>query len=166
MEINKPLVDKDYLLQREECKGGCTYVEIPEIPMPKTPFGMLKVRGRIDDYEFSNVHLMPLGNGNLVLAVKAAIKKKIKKEAPDIVHITLYEDTTPLIIPKELLLCMEYEDGVLAKFEKYSDGQKRAFIDWINSAKTEQTKIDRIARTIVMVQKGERFYDTLKREQL
>lgn len=74
LDTEKPLVDKDYQLQREECKGGCTYVEIPEIPMGKTPFGMLKVRGRIDDYEFSGVHLMPLGNGNLVLAVKAVIK--------------------------------------------------------------------------------------------
>lgn len=158
MEIERPLVDKDYLLQKEECKGGCTYVEILEIPMPKTPFGMLKVKGKIDDYEFSNTHLMPLGNGNLVLAVKAAIKKKIRKEAPDTVHVIIYEDKTPLVISEELLLCMGYEDGALEKFEAYTDGQKKAFVDWINSAKTEQTRIDRIAKTIVMVQMGEKFY--------
>ena len=154
----KPLVDKDYLLQKPECKGAITYVEIPEIPMAKAPFGMLKVRGKIDDYEFSNVHLMPLGNGNLVLAVKSAIKKKLKKEAPDTVHVTIYEDRTPLIIPEELLLCMRYEDGVFEKFENYTDGQKKAFIDWINSAKTDQTKTDRIAKTLAMIQNGEKFY--------
>ncbi|MFV0418357.1 MAG: DUF1905 domain-containing protein [Dysgonomonas sp.] len=158
MEIEKLLIDKDYHLQKPDHKGAITYVEIPEIPMSKAPFGMLKVKGRIDDYEFSNVHLMPLGNGNLVLAVKSAIKKIIKKEAPDTVHIILYEDKTPLIIPEELLLCMKYEDGVLEKFEIYTDGQKRAFIDWINSAKSEHTKIDRIAKTIIMIQKGEKFY--------
>lgn len=53
---------------------------------------------------------------------------------------------------------MEYEDGVLEKFEIYTDGQKKAFINWINSAKTEQTKADRITKTITMVQKGEKFY--------
>lgn len=37
-------------------------------------------------------------------------------------------------------------------------GQKKAFIDWINSAKTEQTKADRIAKVIAMVQNGEKFY--------
>ena len=158
MKTEKPLIDKEYVLERPEGKGAITYVEIPEIPMSKAPFGMLKVRGKIDDYEFSNVHLMPLGNGNLVLAVKAEIKKKIKKEAPDTVHLTIYEDKTPLIIPEELLLCMEDEKGVRERFEAYSEGQQKAFVNWINSAKTEQTRIDRIAKTIVMVQNGKKFY--------
>jgi hypothetical protein len=57
---------------------------------------MLKVKGKIDDYEYSNVHLMPLGNGNIFIAVKSGIKKKIKKQAGDTLHINLYEDKTPL----------------------------------------------------------------------
>lgn len=44
MEIETPLVDKDYLLLKTEGKGTWTFVEIPEIPMPKTSFGMLKVK--------------------------------------------------------------------------------------------------------------------------
>lgn len=83
---------------------------------------------------------------------------KIKKEAPDTVHITLYEDITPLVIPEELLLCMSYEDGISEKFELYSYGQKKVCIDWIDSAKTEQTKAERIAKAIILVQKGEKFY--------
>lgn len=158
MNTEKPLVDKDYILFKIGGKGGWTFVEIPEIPMPKTSFGMLKVKGKIDDYEFSNLNMMPIGNGNIGLPIKAAIRKKIKKEAPDTVHIILYEDKTPLIIPEELLLCMEYEEGALEKFETYSDGQKKAFIDWINSAKTEQTKADRIAKTILKVLNEDKFY--------
>lgn len=156
--MEKPLVDKDYLLQKFDFKGGWTYAEIPEIPMPKTSFGMLKVKGKIDDYEFSNVRLMPLGNGNLFLALKLEIRKKIKRQAGDTVHITLYKDEEPMIIPEELILCMEYENGVLEKFESYSDGEKKAFIDWIYSAKAEETKADRIAKTIAMVQNDEKFY--------
>ncbi|WP_308601577.1 YdeI/OmpD-associated family protein [uncultured Dysgonomonas sp.] len=158
METETPLVDKDYLLLKTEGKGAWTFVEIPEIPMPKTSFGMLKVKGKIDDYEFSNTHLMPIGNGHVGLAVRAEIRKKIKKQAGDIVHIIIYEDKTSLIIPQELLLCLEYEDGVLEKFRTYTGGQKKAFINWINSAKTEQTKADRIAKAISMIQKGEKFY--------
>lgn len=160
METETPLVDKDYLLQKFEGKGGWTYVEIPEIPMPKTSFGMLKVKGKIDDYEFSNVRLMPLGNGHLMLVVKSDIRKKIKKQAGDTVYIIIYEDKIPMIIPEELLLCLDYEDSILEKFEKYSDGEKKAFVDWIYSAKTEQTKVDRIAKTITMIQRGEKFYKT------
>ncbi len=53
---------------------------------------------------------------------------------------------------------MEYEEGALEKFETYSNGQKKAFIDWINSAKTEQTKADRIAKTIIKVLNEDKFY--------
>lgn len=154
MDTNKPLVDKDYILEKTEGKGAWTFVEIPEIPMAKNPFGMLKVKGKIDDYELSNVHLMPIGNGHLGLAVKSEIRKKIKKQAPDIVHITLYEDNTPLIVPEEVLLCLENEEGLLEKFEKYDLGQKKAFINWICSAKTEQTKANRIAKMIEMIEKN------------
>ena len=102
MKTETPLVDKDYLLLKTEGKGAWTFVEIPEIPMPKTSFGMLKVKGKIDDYAFSNTHLMPIGNGHVGLAVRAEIRKKIKKQVGDIVHITIYEDKTSLIIPQEL----------------------------------------------------------------
>lgn len=156
--MEKPLVDKEYLLiTTGEEKYAWTFAEIPEIPMPKKAFGMMKVKGRIDNYEFSDTHLMPMGNGHVGLAVKSAIRKKLKKQAGDMVHITLYEDNTPLIIPQDLLICMKEEDGLIEKFEKYTPGQKKAFVDWINSAKTEQTQAERIAKTIVKVQNGDKF---------
>lgn len=157
--MEKPLTDKDYVLQSTGGdKYAWTFAEIPEIPMPKKSFGMLKVKGKIDDYEFSNTHLMPMGNKQLGLVIKAELRRKLNKQAGDTVHITLYEDRTPLIIPEDLLLCMEDEDGLVEKFENYSEGQKKAFIDWINSAKTEQTQAERIAKTIARVQNGEKFY--------
>ena len=157
METEKILVDKNYLLQKFEGKGGWTYAEIPEIPMPKTSFGMLKVKGKIDNHEFSNVRLLPLGNGHLFLAVKSQLRKKINKQAGDTVHIILYEDNIPTKITEELILCMSYEEGILEKFETYSDGERKAFMDWIYSAKTEQTKVDRIAKTITMIQNSEKL---------
>ncbi len=157
--MEKPLVDKDYLLITiGGDKYAWTFAEIPEIPMPKKSFGMLKVKGKIDDYEFENTNLMPMGNGNVGLAVRAAIRKKIKKQAGDTVHITLYEDRAPLVVPEELLLCMKLEDGLTEKFEKYTPGQKKAFVDWINAAKNVDTQAERIAKTMDMVKNGEKFY--------
>jgi len=69
-----------------------------------------------------------------------------------------YDIGSQPIIPEELFLCIEYEEGVSDKFELYSEGQKKAFVDWINAAKTEQTKVDRIAKTIAMVQNGEKMF--------
>lgn len=77
--MEKPLVDNDYLLITTEGKGAWTFAEIPEITMPPTSFGMLKVKGKIDDYELSNTHLMPIGNGHVGLAVKSQIRNEDKQ---------------------------------------------------------------------------------------
>jgi hypothetical protein len=72
MEI--PLVDKKYMSKKFQNKGGWTYAEIKEIPLNKKGyFGMIRVNGQIDHYSFSALHLMPLGNGHLMLLVKGDI---------------------------------------------------------------------------------------------
>ncbi|GAB3503384.1 YdeI/OmpD-associated family protein [Emticicia fontis] len=157
MEV--PLIDGKYTLKKYEGKGGWTYAEIPEIPQDKrSPFGWVRVRGTIDDFEISAYNLMPMGNGKLFLAVKLEIRKKIKKEAGDEVHIILFADDLPTEIPEELKECMQNELGIYEKFLSYSDGEKKAFIDWIYSAKTEETKADRIVKTLEKIEKGQKFY--------
>ena len=158
MKSEKPLINKDYLLFKTPGKGGWTFIEIPEIPMPKTSFGMLKVKGFIDNYELSGIHLMPIGNGYIGLSVNAEIRKKIKKQAGDTVHLILFEDKTTEVIPDEFLLCLEYEEEALERFKTYTNGQKKAFIDWIYAAKTEQTQAERIAKVITMILAGEKLY--------
>lgn len=154
------LVDKKYLLEKFPGKGGWTYATIPEIAQDKnTPFGWVKVKGRIDDFEINNYHLMPMGNGKLFLPVKAEIRKKINKQAGDWVTITLYEDTDPIIIPEDLLLCLKEDQNAYDTFLNYSDGEKKAFINWIDAAKTDKTKVDRIAKTLNKLVKGEKFHN-------
>jgi len=99
----KPLVDREYLLEKLPCKGGWTYAEITEIlPDKHTPFGWTKVKGSIDGFEIGTYKLIPSGKGTLWLAVKAEIRKKIKKEAGDYVHVILYPDNEPSEVPEEL----------------------------------------------------------------
>jgi len=98
MNMNgKALVNREYLLDKFPGKGGWVYTIIPEIlPDKKSPFGWVKVKGSIDGFEISNYRLMPTGmeqgKGQLFLAVKSEIRKKIKKGKGDYVHIILYPD--------------------------------------------------------------------------
>ena len=145
----KPLVNQQYILEKYPGKGGWTYAAIPEVLQDKSShFGWVRVRGSIDDFEFSNFHLMPMGNGKLFLPVKAEIRKKIKKKEGDWVKIILYADHTPTTIPEELLLCLDDEPKAKQAFLKITDGEKKAIIDWIYSAKKEETKIERIVKAI------------------
>jgi len=156
--MEKPLIDKKYLLEKFQGKGGWTYASIPDIlPGKHSPFGWVRVRGTIDNFEIKNYHLMPMGNGKLFLPVKAGIRKKIGKAQGDYIHVILYADDIPVEIPDELRLCFLDEPNAFEIFLAYTDGEKRAFIDWIYSAKKEETKIERISKSISIIQKRQRF---------
>ena len=160
--MEKPLVDKEYLLEKFPCKGGWTYTFIPEIPPDKhSPFGFMKVKGSIDGYEIKNFHLLPSvkGDDRLFLTVKAEIRKAIKKEAGDYVHIILYPDNDPLEVPEELLLCLQDDAEALQFFNSLSENERRNYVEWIFSAKTDKTKVDRMAKTLNRLMKGKKYYD-------
>lgn len=145
----KPLVDKKYLLEKFPGKGGWTFARIPEILQDKNaPFGWVKVRGTIDGYKIRKYHLMPMGNGSLFLPVRAEIRKKIKKVEGDMVHVVLFHDNEPLEIPEEMLLCLMDEPNALVFFKTLNETEQKFYIDYIYSAKKEETKIDRLANTI------------------
>jgi hypothetical protein len=154
----QPLVDKNYLLEKIPGKGGWTYTIITEIlPDKKSPFGWVKVKGSIDGFEISKYHLMPSGKGTLMLFVKSEIRKKIKKEAGDDVHIILYPDNEPLEIPEELMLCLQDDAEAWQFFNSLNENEQHSYVKWIYSAKTEQTKVDRIAKTLVRLSKRQKF---------
>jgi hypothetical protein len=158
--MERPLVNKKYLLEKYSGKGGWTYATIPEIPPDKkSPFGWVKVKGSIDGFEISKYHLMPTGKGKLFLPVKSEIRKKIKKQAGDYVHVILYPDNEPLEVPEELLLCLQEEPEALQFFNSLSESEQLNYVKWIYSAKTDQTKVDRIAKTLDRLTKNQKYYD-------
>ena len=156
----EPLVNKKYLLEKFPGKGGWTYTVIPEIlPDKKSPFSWVKVKGSIDGVEIRKYHLMPSGKGTLMLSVKSDIRKKIKKEAGDYVHVILYPDNEPLEVPEELLLCLQEDAEALHFFNSLNESEQHNYIKWIYSAKTEQTKVDRIAKTLIRLSRCQKFSD-------
>jgi len=161
--VNQPLVSRTFTLKKIEGKGGWTYAEVPEIPQDKSsPFGWVCVKGSIDDYPFEQFKLMPMGNGKLFFSVKKAIRKKIGKEAGDTVYITLYPDYSKTKIPAEIIQILDHEDPRTNKlFNQLKDGDKKAFIDWIYEAKTEDTIVNRIVLMIEKVRAGKKHYDKL-----
>jgi len=151
------LIDKEYQLERFPGKGGWTYVALPEIKKNKeAAFGLVKVKGTIDSYEISGVSLMPFGNGNLILAVKAEIRKAISKEEGDYVHITLYTDDTVFQIPEDFKEMLKGE-GVLEIFKSYKRWEQKMCIQYIFSAKRKETIKERITKTIFKLKLRERI---------
>ena len=155
----KPLVNKKYKLEKFPGKGGWTFARIPEVSQDKKkPFGWVKVRGTIDGYEIKKYSLMPMGNGTLFLAVRAEIRKNIRKKECDMVHVILYPDKEPLDIPEEMVLCLKDEPLAWKFFKSLSESEQKYYIQWIYSAKKTQTKIDRLAETVNRLMKRLKRY--------
>ena len=144
----KPLISGVYNLQRANVKGGWTYISIPEIIKEnKWRPGGFKIKGSIDGCAIRQLRLMRTGD-MIFLPVNATIRKAIMKQAGDAVKLVLYEDDAELVIPGELLLCLEDEPGAREYFMQLSEGYKREYINWIGSAKQLQTKAARVAKMI------------------
>lgn len=155
----KPLIKKKLLLEKYPGKGGWTYCRVPKLPKgSKNNFGFVKVKGTIDGYKISKYNIMPMKDGNHFLPVKAEIRKKIKKEAGDTVLVELYLDNAPLKAPKELLECLADEPAALKFFNSLSDSNKKYYIEWIYSAKKEETKVERIAKSIDRLAKEQKLF--------
>ena len=147
-------------MQRMSGKGGWSYIEIKEIsPDHKAHFGMVRVKGYIDSYEIKQYNLMPMGNGNLFLPVKAEIRKKIKKEAGDLVHVKLYLDASPLVIPQELIDCLNEYPEAMKFYESLTQSEKRLYLNWVYSAKQEDTKANRIVKMIDKLLLGKKMHE-------
>lgn len=154
----EPIINGLYLLEKFDTKGGWTFARIPEIPQNKnTWFGWVKVSGMIDDYEFKNHTLMPMGNGTLFFSVKAEIRKKIKKEAGDYVHLILYTDKSVHDVERDLLDCLQDEPKALSFYQKLGSSDQKAFIDWIGTSKSEQIKEERLAKSIDLLLVNEKL---------
>lgn len=158
--MEQPLVNNHYLLERFQAKGGWTYARIPEVLQDRSaPFGWVKVRGTIDGVEIRNYHLMPMGNGNLFLPVNAQVRKTIGKAEGDYVHVILYADNSAVEVPEELRQCLLDVPVAYRNFLNCTPGEKKAFIDWIYAAKKEDTKVERIAKAIIMLEKKQTLSD-------
>jgi hypothetical protein len=142
----KPLVNITVTLEKFPGKGGWTYGRLPGVkPDPHTHFGWIKVRGFIDDFEIRQYHLMPMGNGELFLPVKAEIRKKIRKTVGDRVKVVLYRDEDDIYIPEELKECLELDPSAKISFEKLETSQKKDLIKSIYSLKDDTNRAERIA---------------------
>ncbi len=155
----KAVFNKKVIIQKYPGKGGWCYVVVSGVPAnKKRKFGFVRVSGTIDNYQLEKYNLMPMKAGTLFLPIKAAIRKIIKKKEGDTIHVTLYEDNTPLEIPEEFSLCLKEEPKALKFYYTLSDAEQKQYLDWIYSAKKEETKIERMAAAINKLHKGEKLY--------
>jgi hypothetical protein len=146
-------------------KTGWTYIEIPaDIAQQLKPGNKksFRVKGKLDDFAIKNVAIMPMGGGNFILAVNAAMRKGIGKRKGAMVKVQLQEDKTPFKICKELRECLQDDPDAQSFFATLPPGHQRYYSKWVEDAKTEVTKANRIARVLNALSKKWSFAEMLR----
>jgi len=133
-------------------KTGWSYIEIPaDIAQQLKPGNKksFRVRGMLDALPVRGMALMPMGEGNFIMALKAEVRKGIHKNAGAVLQVRLEEDTDYKVeMPADLQECFDFEPDALEFFNTLAKSHRDYFIKWIDSAKTKETREKRVVNTI------------------
>ncbi len=142
---------------RQGEKTGWTYIIIPARVANKLNPGVkrsYRVKGKLDEFKIEKTSLIPMGEGDFIIPINAAIRKGLGKRKGATVKVQLEIDHSPILPPVELIECLKDEPEAYNYFNSLPQSHRNYFTKWIGSAKTEPTKIKRIALVIkTMVRK-------------
>ena len=149
-------------------KTGWTYIEVSyEQAKALKPFNRksFRVKGMLDGYRFAGAALIPMGEGNFIMAVNATMRKAIRKVHGDDVVVELSLDKAPFVFDEDLMEVLSMEKQASAFFWSLPKSHQHYFSKWISSAKTKDTKAKRIAQAIVALERKQRFNEMLRAQK-
>jgi hypothetical protein len=149
-------------------KTGWTYIEIPIDVTSKIFPGNKKsfrVKGFLDDKAIKGIALLPMGNGNFIMPLNAALRKLIGKKDGAMLSVNIEADKKELQLNKDLMICLNDEPKALLFFKSLSRSHQNYFSKWIDSAKTPETKARRIAKTLIALSGNMHYGQMLQAEK-
>lgn len=146
-------------------KTGWSYVTIPPDIAEQLKHGFKKsfrVKGKLDAHTIAQQALLPMGNGEFIMPLKASLRKAIHKNKGAMVSLVLEEDKKPLKVSSELMECLTDSPKAEKKFKAMPQSHQMYYSNWIESAKTIETKAKRISLTISAMEKNLTYAEMLK----
>lgn len=149
-------------------KSGWTYIEISKVqanklkPDSKKSF---RVKGSFDDYKFEKVAMLPVGDGKFIIPIKGPIRKILRKEAGATIKVSLQFDDRKPALSADLMKCLKDDPEALKIFKSLPGSHQNYYSNWIESAKTVQTKTKRILMTLEACHKKQNFGEMLRESQ-
>lgn len=132
-------------------KTGWTYILIPAAIAEQLNPGVKKsfrVKGKFDAYAFDAMTLLPMGEGDFIIPLKADVRKAIGKRAGEKLNVQLALQKKAYEIVTDFMECMQDEPKALTYFQSLSGSHRNYFSKWIESAKTDETRTKRIALAV------------------
>lgn len=93
-----------------------------------------------------------------MLIILKGIREQIGKTFGDEVKVTVEPDTEPRLVqvPNDLMKELKKDKQAKDFFDKLSYTHQKEYVRWVEEAKKEETRQNRIMRTIEMLKKGKK----------
>ena len=133
-------------------KTGWTYIDVPaDIAQQLKPGNKksFRVKGALDHHPIAGLALVPMGEGNFILALKAGLLKSMGRRQGATIDVTLeVNDDFRFTVPEELTEYFADEPAAGAYFNSLAESHRGYFIKWIDDAKTAATRANRVVNTL------------------
>ena len=148
---------KSFTATIQNAGGGGAFVEVP-FDVEKA-FGSKKpkVKAMIEGVSYRGT-LVRMGGPNHMLIILKGIREQIGKTFGDEVKVSVEADTEERVIeiPPELAKAFKKEKAAAEYFNSLTYSHKREYVGFITEAKKEETRQNRIVKTMEMLKKGKK----------
>lgn len=146
-------------------KTGWTYIDIPSVIAEKLMPGNRKgfyVKGKLDNFSMKPTALLPMGGGNFILTLNADVRRKIGKRKGAMLNVKLQLDRQGYKLNQDFVACLDDAPEARKFFDTLTGSHKNYFSKWIDTAKTESTRIKRITMAVNALSKKWGFPEMLR----
>jgi hypothetical protein len=102
------MIEFTTIIQKFDKKGektGWSYIEISKAQAHKLNPGCkvsFRVKGKLDDYVFERVALIPMGGGSFIMPINGKIRKAIQKHAGSSLRVAMQVDKREATLSRDL----------------------------------------------------------------
>ncbi len=141
----------------ENAGNGGAFVSVPFDVEKVFSKKRVKVKATIDGVLYQG-SLVRMGGACHVLGILKEIREKIGKSFGEEIEVVLEEDTEPRIvtIPHDLQKGLESHPEALAFFNQLSYSHQKEYVQWIEDAKRDQTRLGRINQVVELLSHGKK----------
>lgn len=140
-------------LKRPEGIGTWHYVDTPiQVEKEFKTKGKVSVSGKINEVSFSAT-LIPRGNGEHYIVLDKQIREEAEIKIGGTIKMEVWKDNSirTVAIPNDLQSSLLKNKIASDFFNGLAYSYKKGYVDWINNAKKEVTRKNRITKSIQLL---------------
>jgi len=146
-------------------KTGWSYIEVSERQAgkikPDTRVSF-RVKGMLDSFPIQKAALLPMGDGGFILPFNATMRKGTKKKEGDKLKVQLELDERSITPPSTFIKCLKDDPRAFEFFHSLPKSHQDYFSKWIDSAKTSDTKTNRITMAVIALGSGQGYPEMMR----